>query len=39
VPGVGDWERVVNDPSVCHFAFHQKRDLPEALICGGREHL
>lgn len=38
IPGVGDWDRVVTDPRVWHFAFHQKRDLPEALICGGREH-
>jgi pimeloyl-ACP methyl ester carboxylesterase len=38
IPGVGDWDRVVNDPRVWHFAFHQKRDLPETLICGGREH-
>ncbi|MBR8257578.1 alpha/beta fold hydrolase [Burkholderia ambifaria] len=39
VPGIGDWDRVVQDPRVWHFAFHQKRDLPEALICGGREHI
>ena len=38
LPGVGDWEQVVSDPLIWHFAFHQKRDLPEALICGGREH-
>ena len=39
IPGIGDWDRVVQDPRVWHFAFHQKHDLPEALICGGREHL
>lgn len=38
IPGIGDWNQVVSDPMVWHFAFHQKRDLPEALICGGREH-
>lgn len=37
LPGVGDWDQVANDPIIWHFAFHQKRDLPEALICGGRE--
>lgn len=39
VPGLGDWERIAADPRLWHFAFHQKRDLAEALICGGREHL
>ncbi|MCT9126081.1 alpha/beta fold hydrolase [Cupriavidus gilardii] len=38
IPGIGDWDQVVSDPHVWHFAFHQKRDLPEALIVGGREH-
>lgn len=37
LPGVGDWDRVASDPLIWHFAFHQKRDLPEALISGGRE--
>ena len=37
LPGVGDWDKVAGDPLIWHFAFHQKRDLPEALICGGRE--
>lgn len=37
VPGLGDWERIAADPRLWHFAFHQKRDLAEALICGGRE--
>lgn len=39
VPGVGEWERIATDPRLWHFAFHQKRDLPEALVCGGREHV
>lgn len=39
LPGVGDWENVIRNPRVWHFAFHQKRDLPEALICGGKEEL
>ncbi len=39
IPGIGDWEQVIADPRVWHFAFHQKRDLPEALIVGGREHV
>ena len=38
LPGVGDWDQIVMDPIIWHFPFHQKRDLPEALICGGREH-
>jgi pimeloyl-ACP methyl ester carboxylesterase len=38
LPGVGDWDQIVTDPIIWHFPFHQKRDLPEALICGGREH-
>jgi pimeloyl-ACP methyl ester carboxylesterase len=38
IPGIEDWDQVVSDPHVWHFAFHQKRDLPEALIVGGREH-
>lgn len=38
LPGVGDWDQVVSDPLIWHFAFHQKRDLPEALVCGGREY-
>lgn len=38
LPGVGDWDQIVVDPIIWHFPFHQKRDLPEALICGGREH-
>jgi pimeloyl-ACP methyl ester carboxylesterase len=39
IPGIGDWDQVIADPHVWHFAFHQKRDLPEALIVGGREHV
>jgi pimeloyl-ACP methyl ester carboxylesterase len=39
IPGLGDWDQVISDPHVWHFAFHQKRDLPEALIVGGREHV
>lgn len=39
IPGVGDWDQAIADPRVWHFAFHQKRDLPEALIVGGREHV
>ncbi|WP_244195942.1 alpha/beta fold hydrolase [Paraburkholderia susongensis] len=39
LPGIGDWDQVISDPRVWHFAFHQKRDLPEALIVGGREHV
>ncbi|EIF32963.1 putative hydrolase or acyltransferase of alpha/beta superfamily [Burkholderia sp. Ch1-1] len=39
IPGIGDWEQAIADPRVWHFAFHQKRDLPEALIVGGREHV
>lgn len=38
LPGIGDWDRIVADPIIWHFPFHQKRDLAEALICGGREH-
>jgi pimeloyl-ACP methyl ester carboxylesterase len=38
LPGVGDWDQILADPIIWHFPFHQKRDLPEALICGGREH-
>lgn len=37
IPGIGDWDQVISDPHVWHFAFHQKRDLAEALIVGGRE--
>lgn len=37
LPGVGDWDEVLADPMLWHFAFHQKPDLPEALVCGGRE--
>jgi pimeloyl-ACP methyl ester carboxylesterase len=39
IPGIGDWDQVIADPRVWHFAFHQKRDLPEALVVGGREHV
>lgn len=39
IPGIGDWDSAVSNPRVWHFSFHQKRDLPEALICGGRERL
>jgi pimeloyl-ACP methyl ester carboxylesterase len=39
IPGVGDWDHIVASPKLWHFPFHQKRDLAEALICGGREHL
>lgn len=39
IPGIGDWESVVGGPRTWHFAFHQKRDLPESLICGGKEGL
>lgn len=38
IPGIGDWEDVIGGPRTWHFAFHQKRDLPEALITG-KEHL
>ncbi|WP_277184251.1 alpha/beta fold hydrolase [Caballeronia sp. BR00000012568055] len=39
IPGVGDWEEIASSPLLFHFSFHQKRYLPEALICGGREHV
>lgn len=39
VPGLGDWDRIATDPRLWHFSFHQKRDLAEALVCGGREHV
>jgi pimeloyl-ACP methyl ester carboxylesterase len=39
LPGIGDWDQAIADPRVWHFAFHQRRDLPEALIVGGREHV
>lgn len=39
IPGVGDWDDVVGTGKVWHFAFHQKRDIPETLVCGGREWL
>lgn len=39
IPGIGDWEAVVGGPRTWHFAFHQKRDLPESLIGGGREQV
>jgi pimeloyl-ACP methyl ester carboxylesterase len=39
LPGIGDWDQAIADPLVWHFAFHQKRDLPEALIVGGRAHV
>lgn len=39
IPGVGDWDQVISNPLVWHVAFHQKLHLPEALVCGGREHL
>ncbi len=38
IPGIGAWDQIVSDSRAWHFAFHQKRDLPELLVCGGREH-
>jgi pimeloyl-ACP methyl ester carboxylesterase len=37
LPGIGDWDRIITGPGLWQFGFHQKRDLAEALICGGRE--
>jgi pimeloyl-ACP methyl ester carboxylesterase len=36
-PGWSGWEANSHQPKVWHFAFHQKRDLPEVLI-HGREY-
>lgn len=38
LPGVGDWDSIVSNGIIWHFAFHQQLDLPETLVCGGREH-
>ena len=38
IPGIGAWDQIVSDPRAWHFAFHQKRDIPELLVCGGREY-
>ena len=37
MPGWSNWEANAASPGLWHFAFHQKRDLPERLIFG-REH-
>ncbi|TCC61374.1 alpha/beta hydrolase [Kribbella pittospori] len=36
VPGVDPWDRVVANPQIWHFAFHQTPDLPELLVSGNR---
>jgi pimeloyl-ACP methyl ester carboxylesterase len=33
-PGWSQWEALFADPSIWHFAFHMKRDLPERLLAG-----
>ncbi len=34
VPGLDPWKRVISNPSIWHFAFHQVPDLPETLVDG-----
>jgi pimeloyl-ACP methyl ester carboxylesterase len=34
IPGIEPWSRIVTDPRIWHFAFHNLVDLPEALVSG-----
>ena len=36
VPGVDPWHRVLANPQIWHFAFHQIPHLPELLVSGNR---
>ncbi|HKQ11933.1 MAG TPA: alpha/beta hydrolase [Steroidobacteraceae bacterium] len=34
VPGVDPWTKILSDPRIWHFAFHQIPELPETLVAG-----
>jgi pimeloyl-ACP methyl ester carboxylesterase len=34
IPGLDPWEKVLADPRIFHFAFHNVPDLPELLVTG-----
>jgi pimeloyl-ACP methyl ester carboxylesterase len=34
IPGLDPWEKVLADPRIWHFAFHNIPDLPETLVTG-----
>lgn len=34
IPGIEPWSRILADPRIWHFAFHNIPDLPELLVCG-----
>jgi pimeloyl-ACP methyl ester carboxylesterase len=34
IPGLDPWTKILSNPRIWHFAFHQIRDLPETLVAG-----
>jgi pimeloyl-ACP methyl ester carboxylesterase len=34
IPGVDPWTKILSDPRIWHFAFHQIPELPETLVAG-----
>jgi len=34
IPGIDPWSRVIADPRIWHFAFHNVPELPETLVAG-----